>query len=44
MKRPRLRAADRLVLVGLAAVFANWRNALVQVQPETLLRWRKRLM
>jgi hypothetical protein len=39
VKRPKLRAADRLVLVGLAALFASWRNALVLVQPETLLRW-----
>jgi putative transposase len=42
-KRPKLRAADRLVLVGLAAIFANWRNALVLVQPETLLRWHRDL-
>jgi putative transposase len=42
-KRPKLRAADRLVLVGLAAMFANWRNALVLVQPETLLRWHRDL-
>jgi hypothetical protein len=32
VKRPNLRAADRLVL-GLAALFANWRNALVLVEP-----------
>jgi putative transposase len=43
VKRPKLRAADRLVLVGLAALFANWRNALVLVQPETLLRWHRDL-
>ncbi len=43
MKRPKLRAADRLVLVGLAALFASWRNALVLVQPETLLRWHREL-
>jgi putative transposase len=43
VKRPKLRAADRIVLVGLAALFANWRNALVLVQPETLLRWHRDL-
>jgi hypothetical protein len=39
----RLRAADRLVLVSLAALFASWRNALLLVQPETLLRWHRDL-
>ena len=43
VKRPKLRAADRIVLVGLAALFASWRNALVLVQPETLLRWHRDL-
>ena len=43
VKRPKLRAADRLVLVGRAAMFANWRNALVLVQPETLLHWHRDL-
>jgi hypothetical protein len=43
VKRPKLRAADRLVLVGLAALFASWRDALVLVQPETLLRWHRDL-
>jgi hypothetical protein len=32
-----------LVLVGLAAMFANWRNALVRVKPETLRRWHRDL-
>ncbi len=43
VKRPKLRAADRPVLVGLAALFASWRNALVLVQPETLLRWHREM-
>jgi hypothetical protein len=43
VKRPKLRATDRLVLIGLAAMFANWRNALVLVQPGTLLRWHRDL-
>jgi hypothetical protein len=37
LKRPKLRPADRLVLVGLAAMFAHWCKALVLVEPETLL-------
>jgi transposase InsO family protein len=43
IKHPKLRAVDRLVLVGLAAVVADWRNALLIVQPETLLRWHRDL-
>jgi hypothetical protein len=43
VKRPKLRTADRIVLVGLAAMLARWRNALVLVQPETLLRWHRDL-
>jgi hypothetical protein len=31
VKRPKLRAANMLVLVGLAALFASWRNALLLV-------------
>jgi hypothetical protein len=31
VKRPKLRAADRLVLVALAALFASSRDALVLV-------------
>jgi len=41
VRKPGLRAWDRLVLVGLAAVFANWRSALVLVRPDTLLRWHR---
>jgi transposase InsO family protein len=41
VQRPKFRVADRLVLVGLASSFANWRNVLVLVQPATLLRWHR---
>jgi hypothetical protein len=43
VKRPKLGAFDRFVLVGLAAVCGNWREALLLVQPETLLRWHREL-
>src|SRR5436189_4869094 len=39
MTRPRLRAADRFFWVGLARVWAGWRQPLVIVTPDTVLRW-----
>ncbi len=43
VKRPKFRERDRFMLLGLAAMFTNWRNALLLVQPETLLRWHRDL-
>ncbi len=40
--RPRLRTMDRLLWVGLARVWAGWRQALVLVSPDTVLRWQRR--
>ena len=40
--RPRLRTMDRLVWVGLARVWTGWRQALVIVSPDTVLRWQRR--
>jgi hypothetical protein len=40
--RPRLRRTDRLLWVGLARVWAGWRQALVIVSPNTVLRWQHR--
>ena len=40
-KRPRLTRADRPLLVLLASRVRAWRQALLIVQPETLLRWHK---
>ena len=37
--RPRLRRTDRLFWVWLARVWAGWRQALVIVTPDTVLRW-----
>jgi hypothetical protein len=43
VKRPRLRGRDRAVLVGLASRLASWKNALLIVTPETVLRWHREL-
>jgi putative transposase len=41
VKKPRFRVWDRLIMVALAGVVANWRSALIIVKPETLLRWHR---
>lgn len=40
-KRPRLRKRDRIFWAALSRVWANWRSALLIVQPDTVLRWHK---
>src|SRR5262245_37796466 len=40
--RPRLRLADRLFWAGLARFWTGWRQALVIVSPDTVLRWQRR--
>src|SRR5262245_49830219 len=40
--RPKLRTTDRLFWVGLTKVWADWRQSLVFVTPETVLRWQRR--
>jgi putative transposase len=40
--RPKLRATDRLFWVGLARIWAGWRQSLVIVTPDTVLRWQRR--
>ncbi len=40
--RPRLRRTDRLFWVGLARIWARWRQPLVIVTPDTVLRWQRR--
>ena len=40
--RPKLRPADRLFWAGLARVWTGWRQALVIVSPDTVLRWQRR--
>ena len=41
-KRPKLRRRDRLFWVWLARVWAGWKEALVIVDPDTVLRWQGR--
>ncbi len=43
VKRPRCTPADRALLVLLASRVRVWRQALLIVQPDTLLRWHRRL-
>jgi putative transposase len=40
--RPKLPTTDRLFWVGLARVWAGWRQSLVIVTPDTVLRWQRR--
>ncbi len=41
VKRPRLTAADRGLLVLVASQLRTWADALVVVRPETVLRWHR---
>jgi transposase InsO family protein len=40
--RPKLRPTDRLFWVWLAKVWAGWRQPLLIVTPDTVLRWQRR--
>jgi hypothetical protein len=42
LARPQLRTTDRLFWAGLARVWIGWRQALVIVTPDTVLRWQRR--
>ncbi len=41
VKRPAVTPVDRALLVSLAGRVRTWREALLVVQPETLLRWHR---
>jgi putative transposase len=41
VKRPACTKTDRMLLVFLARIVRSWKQALVIVQPETLLRWHR---
>jgi transposase InsO family protein len=43
VKRPKLSWRDRVVIVGLTSRVATWKNALLIVKPETVLRWHREL-
>jgi putative transposase len=40
--RPKLRTTDRLLWVWLARLWAGWRQPLLIVTPDTVLRWQRR--
>src|SRR6266446_1903591 len=40
--RPRLRRTDRLFWIGLARVWVGWKQPLIIVTPDTVLRWQRR--
>jgi putative transposase len=42
MTRPRLRTTDRLFWLALTRIWAGWRQSLVIVTPDTVLRWQRR--
>ena len=41
VSRPKLRPIDRLLWVGLSRLWPSWKQALVFVQPRTVLAWQK---
>ncbi len=40
-RRPRLRASDRALWVLLSRLWSGWRDSLIVVQPETVIRWHR---
>src|SRR3989442_14481610 len=40
--RPKLRSSDRFFWICLSRVWAGWRQALVIMAPDTVLRWQRR--
>src|SRR5215471_18854320 len=40
-KRPRLTGRNRWFWIALAAVWKDWRKALVVVHPDTVIRWQR---
>src|SRR2546427_2052113 len=43
VKRPSITRTDRILLVLLARIVRTWQQALLIVQPDTLLRWHREL-
>jgi hypothetical protein len=41
VKRPRLRRRDRFFWVKLSRLWKNWRDALIIVKPETVVKWHR---
>ena len=41
-KRPQIRTKDRLFWIILSRFWNNWRQALIVVKPETVIRWHRK--
>ncbi len=41
VKRPKLRRRDRLFLVCLSKLWGGWREALIIVKPDTVIKWHR---
>src|SRR5262245_57429563 len=41
VKRPRLRRRDRLFWVCLSRLWKDWRDALIIVKPDTVIKWHR---
>jgi len=41
VKRPQLRSRDRLFWVMLAKVWKDWREVLIIVKPDTVVKWHR---
>ena len=41
-RRPKLQRSDRLFWIFLSRFWADWKEALIIVKPETVLRWRRK--
>jgi hypothetical protein len=42
VKRAKVRPADRILWSALSLVWRDWKDALIFVEPETVIRWQKR--
>ena len=42
MKRPKIRPADRVFWSLLSRVWSDWKEALIFVKPDTVIRWQRR--
>jgi len=42
VKRPKIRKRDRLFWIILSQLWKDWKNLLVVVQPETVIRWHRK--
>ena len=42
VKRPKIRPADRILWSLLSRVWADWKDALIFVKPDTVIRWQQK--